>query len=41
MGSRGTPELRDEEAKKAGHILGCVIRENLAFPDGKIPTDYE
>ena len=41
MGTRGTPELRDEEAKEAGQVLGCVIRENLAFPDGKIPTDYE
>ena len=41
MGTRGTPELRDEEAKEAGHILGCVIRENLAFSDGKIPTDHE
>ena len=41
MGTRGTPELRDEEAKVAGQILGCVIRENLAFSDGKIPTDHE
>ena len=41
MGTRGTPELRDEEAKEAGQILGCIIRENLAFSDGKIPTDHE
>jgi len=41
MGTRGTPELRDEEAKKAGQILGCIIRENLAFSDGKIPTDHQ
>lgn len=41
MGTRGTPELRDEEAKEAGQILGCIIRENLAFSDGKIPTDYQ
>jgi len=34
MGTRGTPELRDEEAKDAGRILGCVVRENLTFPDG-------
>ncbi|MDA8687157.1 bacillithiol biosynthesis deacetylase BshB1 [Schleiferiaceae bacterium] len=41
MGTRGTPELRDKEAKDAGRILGCIVRENLTFPDGRIPTDHE
>ncbi len=41
MGTRGTPELRDLEAEEAGRILGCVIRENLAFPDARIPTNDE
>ena len=40
MGTRGTPELRDLEAEEAARILGCVIRENLAFPDGRIPTNH-
>ncbi|MDA0740467.1 MAG: bacillithiol biosynthesis deacetylase BshB1 [Bacteroidetes bacterium] len=40
MGTRGTPELRDLEAAEAARILGCVIRENLAFPDGIIPTNH-
>jgi bacillithiol biosynthesis deacetylase BshB1 len=40
MGTRGTPELRDLEAEEAARIIGCVIRENLAFPDGRIPTNH-
>jgi len=41
MGTRGTPELRDEEAKEAAKILGCAIRENLAMPDGRVGFDHE
>lgn len=41
LGTRGTPEIRDQESKEAARILGCVIRENLAFPDGIIPTNHE
>lgn len=33
MGTRGTPEIRDQEAYEAGKILGLSIRENLAFSD--------
>jgi len=34
LGTRGSAELRDKEAQKAGEILGVSIRENLYFEDG-------
>ena len=36
LGSRGTPELRMEEAEAAAEILGLAARENLGMPDGDI-----
>ncbi|MDX1544477.1 MAG: PIG-L family deacetylase, partial [Christiangramia sp.] len=33
LGTRGTPELRDKEAKAAAEILGVSVRENLEFSD--------
>jgi len=36
LGSRGTPEGRMEEAKRAAEILGLSARENLGLPDGDI-----
>ncbi|MGM0845941.1 MAG: bacillithiol biosynthesis deacetylase BshB1 [Bacillota bacterium] len=33
MSSNGTPELREEEAKKAASILGVIERTNLGLPD--------
>jgi len=39
MGTRGTPEIRDEEAKNAAKILGCVVRENLKMRDGFLVND--
>ena len=33
MGTRGTPELRLEEAEKAKNILGLSARENLNLGD--------
>ncbi|WP_026954082.1 bacillithiol biosynthesis deacetylase BshB1 [Algoriphagus vanfongensis] len=33
MGTRGTPELRVQEATKAAEILGLAARENLGFKD--------
>lgn len=33
MGTRGTPEIRDEEAAAAAKILGIHTRENLGFKD--------
>lgn len=34
LGTRGTPEIRDQEAKEAAKVLGVSIRENLGFRDG-------
>ena len=34
LGTRGTAEIRDEEAAEAAKILGLEIRENLGFRDG-------
>jgi len=39
LGTRGTPEIRDEEAKKAAQILGVHIRQNLGFRDGFFSND--
>ena len=41
MGTRGTPEIRDEEAKEAAKILGCAVRENLGMPDGRVDYSHE
>ncbi|WP_103070573.1 bacillithiol biosynthesis deacetylase BshB1 [Aquimarina sediminis] len=41
LGTRGTPEIRDQEAKKAADILGISIRENLGFKDGFFINDQE
>jgi bacillithiol biosynthesis deacetylase BshB1 len=34
LGTRGTAEIREQEAATAGKILGLTIRENLEIPDG-------
>ncbi len=39
LGTRGSAEIRDEEAKKAAEILGVTVRENLAFTDGFFVND--
>ena len=39
MGTRGTAETRDKEAKDAAEILGVKIRENLEFKDALFPND--
>jgi N-acetylglucosamine malate deacetylase 1 len=39
MGTRGTPEIRMEEAKNASKILGLAARENLGFRDGFFRND--
>ncbi len=39
LGTRGTPEIRDSEAKKAAEILGISARENLEFADGFFTND--
>jgi bacillithiol biosynthesis deacetylase BshB1 len=39
LGTRGSPDIRDVEAKEAAKILGVSIRENLAFADGFFVND--
>ncbi|WP_405206128.1 bacillithiol biosynthesis deacetylase BshB1 [Aquimarina sp. LLG6339-5] len=39
LGTRGTAETRDQEAKDAATILGVSVRENLGFRDGFFRND--
>lgn len=41
LGTRGTPETRDEEAAEAKKILGLSVRENLGMRDGFFSNDEE
>jgi bacillithiol biosynthesis deacetylase BshB1 len=41
MGTRGTPELRLQEALKAAEILNLAARENLGFEDIYFTNDIE
>src|SRR6187402_1819877 len=34
LGTRGSAEIRDQEAAASAKILGLTIRENLGLPDG-------
>ncbi|HKK38638.1 MAG TPA: bacillithiol biosynthesis deacetylase BshB1 [Cryomorphaceae bacterium] len=34
LGTRGTAELRAEEAERASEIMGINVRENVGLPDG-------
>ena len=34
LGTRGSAEIRDQEAADASRILGLAVRENLLMPDG-------
>ena len=39
LGTRGTKEIRDQEAKAAANILGVSVRENLNMRDGFFIND--
>jgi N-acetylglucosamine malate deacetylase 1 len=41
LGTRGTPELRMQEAENAAKIIGAVVRENLGMQDGFFSNDNE
>lgn len=41
LGTRGTPEIREAEAKASAEILGLSVRENLKFRDGFFKNDEE
>jgi bacillithiol biosynthesis deacetylase BshB1 len=38
LGSKGTPELRAEEATRAAEVMGAVARESLGLPDGHLAS---
>lgn len=40
MGTRGSAEIRLQEAEKAAEILGLAMRENLRMYDGKFTTGH-
>jgi len=39
LGTRGSAEIRDNEAARSAEILGLSIRESLAFADGYFMND--
>ena len=39
LGTRGTPEIRIQEAEAAARILGVSIRDNVGIPDGFFQND--
>jgi len=41
LGTRGTPELRRQEAEKAKQVLGASVRENLGLKDGFFENDED
>lgn len=41
LGTRGTPQTREEEAAASAKILGLSVRENLALKDGYFQNDAE
>ncbi|MCG8307676.1 MAG: bacillithiol biosynthesis deacetylase BshB1 [Cytophagales bacterium] len=41
MGTRGSAELRMNEAERSSKILGLQVRENLGFEDVKFANDWD
>ena len=41
LGTRGSAEIRDQEAADASRILGLTVRENLGIPDGFFQNTQE
>lgn len=41
LGTRGSAEIRDQEAAAAAVVLGLTVRENLAIADGFFQNDKE
>lgn len=39
LGTRGTPEIREQEASDSARILGVSVRENLQLADGFFQND--
>ena len=41
LGTRGSAELRGEEAERAAQVMGLTARENLGLPDGGVVNTPE
>ena len=41
MGTRGTPELRSQEAEAARRVIGATFRENLNLGDSRLTASIE
>lgn len=41
LGTRGTPEVRLQEAKDAAKVMGVAVRDNLGFADGFFQNDRQ
>lgn len=41
LGTRGSAEMRGEEASKAASVMGLIARENLGLPDGGVVNTPE
>ena len=41
LGTRGSAQLRGEEADRAAHVMGLAARENLGLPDGGVVNSPE
>ncbi len=41
LGTRGSAEIRDNEAAEAARILGLAVRENMEFADGFFRNDRD
>ncbi len=41
LGTKGTPELRDDEAARAAEIMGLATRENAGLPDAHLANSDE
>ena len=41
LGTRGTKEIRREEAQQAAKVLGAVTRRNLKIPDGNVEVNKQ
>ena len=41
LGTRGTPEIRAEEAEASRKVLGVAIRDNVGLPDGFLENSRE
>lgn len=41
MGTRGSAELREQEAARAAEVMGLAVRENLGLPDAGIENTRE